>query len=170
MVVTVLNLAVKGTEQGTVLGVIYNSNVSETFAQMLDALNMVIIVIIVAAGLLAFVVLYNLTNININERIREISTLKVLGFYDMEVDNYIFRETILLSVIGDFVGLILGVFLSKFIIETAEIDMVMFGREIHPISFVLAFLVTLVFTFIVILFMHKYLVKINMVDALKSVE
>ncbi len=153
-----------------VQGVRFNSNMSETFSKMLASLNYVIVVIIVSAGMLAFVVLFNLTNINITERIREIATIKVLGFYDGEVDSYIFRENLLLTILGDFVGLGLGILLANYIIRTAEIDMVMFGRSIHGLSFVLAFAMTLVFSIIVALFMHRHLRKVNMVEALKSVE
>lgn len=155
---------------GCVQGVRYNNNMSETFANMLKSLNLVIVVIIISAGLLAFVVLYNLTNINITERIREIATIKVLGFYDGEVDSYIFRENLLLTALGDVVGLGLGVALAGYVIRTAEIDMVMFGRSIHALSFVLAFVITLLFSVIVALFMHRYLKKVNMVEALKSIE
>lgn len=153
-----------------VQGVRFNSSISESFAKMLQSLNSVIVVIIVSAGILAFVVLYNLTNINITERIREIATIKVLGFYDGEVDSYIFRENLLLTVLGDFVGLGLGILLAGYIIRTAEIDMVMFGRSIHGLSFFLAFAITLIFSVIVALFMHRHLTKINMVEALKSIE
>ncbi len=153
-----------------VQGVRYNNNMSETFSNMLKSLNLVIVVIIVSAGLLAFVVLYNLTNINITERIREIATIKVLGFYDGEVDAYIFRENLLLTLLGNTLGLGLGVALANYVIRTAEIDMVMFGRSIHGLSFLLASAITLLFSVIVALFMHRYLVKVNMVEALKSIE
>lgn len=153
-----------------VLAVNFNSGSAETFDAMLQALNMVIVVIIAAAGVLAFVVLYNLTNININERIREIATLKVLGFYDKEVDSYIFRENIILTMLGAAVGLVLGTFLAQFIITTAEVDIVMFGRDVYPLSYFLAAAMTMVFSLLVSLFMHRYLKKVNMIEALKSVE
>ena len=114
--------------------------------------------------------MYNLTNINITERIREIATLKVLGFYDGEVDSYIFRENILLSLLGTGVGLILGIFLANFVIVTAEVDLVMFGREIYPLSFILAAAVTMLFSLLVTVAMHSRLKKVNMIEALKSVE
>ncbi len=155
---------------GCVQGVNYNNHMSESFSSMLQSLNMVIVVIIVCAGLLAFIVLYNLTNINITERIREIATIKVLGFFDAEVDSYIFRENFLLTLLGDALGLGLGVLLARYVIKTAEVDMVMFGREIHGLSFLLSFVLTLVFSIVVALFMHRYLKKVNMVEALKSVE
>ena len=153
-----------------VLAVSFNTGNADTFMVMIQALNLVIVVIIAAAGALAFVVLYNLTNININERIREIATLKVLGFYDKEVDSYIFRENIILTLIGSLVGLVLGVYLAQFIIETAEVDLVMFGREVYPLSYVLSAALTIGFSFIVSLFMHKRLIKVDMIEALKSVE
>lgn len=153
-----------------VLAVSFNTGNAETFMAMLQALNYVIVVIIAAAGVLAFVVLYNLTNININERIREIATLKVLGFYDKEVDSYIFRENIILSFLGSLVGLVLGTYLAQYIIQTAEVDLVMFGREVYPLSYILAAALTIGFSLIVSLFMHKRLIKVNMIEALKSVE
>lgn len=152
------------------LDVTFNSNTMTTFTQMLDTLSSVIVVIIASAGLLAFVVMYNLTNINITERIREIATLKVLGFYDGEVDSYIFRENILLSLLGTGAGLVLGIFLARFVITTAEVDLVMFGRDIYPMSFVLAAVITMVFSVLVTLAMHKRLQNVNMIEALKSVE
>ena len=124
----------------------------------------------VAAAALAFVVLYNLTNINISERQREIATLKVLGFTPGEVDAYIYRETVLLSLIGAIVGMPLGIVMEYFVVLTAEVDQVMFGREIHPSSFVLAFVLTMLFTAIVMLAMRGKLRKIDMVGSLKSVE
>ena len=133
-------------------------------------MDLVTIVLIVSAGALALVVLYNLTNVNITERIREIATLKVLGFYDKEVSAYVFRENIVLSLIGGAVGLGLGTALCMFVIETAEIDEVMFGRTIHPLSFLWAFLVTAAFSVLVNLLMSRVLKKISMVESLKSVE
>jgi len=153
-----------------ILNVKFNSGTEESFASILRPLNYVIAVIIASAGLLAFVVMYNLTNINITERIREIATLKVLGFYDGEVDSYIFRENILLSLLGTGVGLILGIFLANFVIVTAEVDLVMFGREIYPMSFILAAAVTMLFSLLVTVAMHSRLKKVNMIEALKSVE
>ena len=170
----------KGTEQDKfgsellktegALTITFNSDTKVTFTNMLESLGMVIIVIISAAGLLAFVVLYNLTNINITERIREIATLKVLGFYDKEVDSYIFRENILLSLLGTGVGLILGIFLARFVITTAEVDLVMFGRNIYPLSFIFAAAATMLFSLLVTLAMHRRLQNVNMIEALKSVE
>ena len=129
-----------------------------------------VIVLIVSAAALAFVVLYNLTNVNITERIREIATLKVLGFYDKEVSSYVFWENNILSVMGAVIGLGLGVALCQFIIQTTEIDEVMFGRNIHPLSFLWAFGITVAFSLIVNLIMRRDLRKISMVESLKSVE
>ena len=154
----------------SVLGVSYKADLAVTMNTMLTALNSVIIVLILSAGALAFVVLYNLTNINITERIREIATLKVMGFYDLEVDGYIFRENIILTLMGIAVGLFGGVFFAEFVITTAEVDIVMFGRDIYPMSFVLAGAITLLFSVIVAVYMHRHLKKVDMIEALKSVE
>ena len=154
----------------SVLGVSYKADLADTMNTMLTALNSVIIVLILSAGALAFVVLYNLTNINITERIREIATLKVMGFYDLEVDGYIFRENIILTVMGIAVGLFGGIFFAEFVITTAEVDIVMFGRDIYPSSFVYAGALTLLFSVVVALYMHRHLKKVDMIEALKSVE
>lgn len=153
-----------------VLSVILNSKSSSSFSDMLGMIDMVIIVLIVSAGALAFVVLYNLTNVNITERIREIATLKVLGFYDREVSSYVFRENIILSVMGSAAGLLLGIVLLQFVVQTAEIDEVMFGREIHPTTFIFSFIITVAFSLAVNLIMTRLLKKISMVESLKSVE
>ena len=153
-----------------VMSVILNSDTSVAFSEMLSILDLVIVVLIVSAGALAFVVLYNLTNVNITERIREIATLKVLGFYDREVSSYVFRENIILSLMGSGAGLLLGIALCQFVVQTAEIDEVMFGREIHPFSYIWAFLITVAFSLLVNLIMTTVLKKISMVESLKSVE
>ena len=154
----------------SVLMVSYKADLAVTMNTMLTALNSVIIILILSAGALAFVVLYNLTNINITERIREIATLKVMGFYDLEVDGYIFRENIILTLMGIAVGLLVGIFFAEFVITTAEVDIVMFGRDIYPMSFVMAGAITLLFSVIVALYMHRHLKKVDMIEALKSVE
>lgn len=163
-------LAEKLLETDGVLAVSFSSTVMGTYKNMLTALNYVIWVIIAAAGALAFIVMYNLTNINITERIREIATLKVLGFFDKEVDAYIFRENILLTLLGTAFGLVLGVFLAKFVITTAEVDFVMFGRTIYLGSYILAAVLTVGFSVLVTLFMHKRLKNVDMIEALKSIE
>lgn len=148
----------------------FNTNAKSSFSDMITNLNSVVILIIVSAGALAFIVLYNLTNVNISERIREIATIKVLGFYDNEVSSYVFRENIILTVIGTILGLILGVFLHKFIMTTAELEFVMFGRDIKPISFILSGMLTFIFATLVNLCMYFKLKKVKMVESLKSVD
>lgn len=157
-------------EHDGVLSIVFLSDIEEEFNDMMGNLNFVIIVIILSAGALAFLVLFNLTNINITERIREIATIKVLGFRDHEVDAYIFRENMLLTLVGTFLGLFLGVFFHKYIIRTMEIDSMMFGQQAHPESFLWSVLLTLIFTLLVNLFMHRKLKRVNMVESLKSVE
>ena len=141
-----------------------------TFEETFRVLDLVVVVLILSAGALAFVVLFNLTNINITERMRELATLKVLGFYDKEVSMYIFRENIMLTLMGAGLGLILGRVLTAFVVRTAEIDMVMFGRQTKPLSFLLAFIITILFSIIVSMIMHRSMKRINMIDSLKSVE
>ena len=150
--------------------VTYNDETIASYRSMLKSVDSVVVVLVVAAALLAFVVLYNLTNINITERVREIATLKVLGFTPHEVNAYIYRETMLLSLIGAFVGLFLGIAMEGFVVITAEVDQVMFGREIHALSFVAAFALTMLFSVIVTLAMKFKLKKIDMVESLKSVD
>lgn len=142
----------------------------EQFNTMIEALNIIIWVIIITAGALAFVVLFNLTNVNISERIREIATLKVLGFRDKEVDSYIFKEIVLLTIIGALVGLPLGKIEENFIMTVINMENIMFGTDIHFLSYVYAFAITFAFTFIVLIFTKKELRKIEMVESLKSVE
>ena len=114
--------------------------------------------------------MYSLTNVNISERIREIATIKVLGFYDKEVSNYVFRENLILSFIGALVGLLLGTVLHRLIMNLAELDNVMFGRVISPTSYLLGIVITMFFSWLITKFMHYKLVKIKMVESLKSVE
>lgn len=152
------------------LNVAYTYNIQNQLDDMLESLNIVIVVLIISAGLLAFVVLYNLNNINITERKRELATIKVLGFYDQEVSAYVFRENILLTIIGVAVGIVLGSILHHFVIVTVEIDSVMFTRIIENISFVLSAVLTCMFSFFVNAVMHFKLKKIDMVESLKSVE
>ena len=142
----------------------------ERIANMMSSLNYVILVIILSAAALAFVVLYNLTNINIIERIREIATIKVLGFYRNETSNYVFRENILLTTFGMFAGLGLGVLLHGFVIDQIVVDLVYFRKEITPMSFLFSILLTFSFTFAVNQIMAIKLDKINMAESLKSIE
>ena len=148
----------------------YNDETINSSRSMLKSVDSVVVVLVVAAATLAFVVLYNLTNINIAERVREIATLKVLGFTQHEVNAYIYRETLLLALIGSLVGLVLGIFMEGYVIVTAEVDQVMFGRDIHLPSFIVAFALTMVFSVVVTLFMRSKLRRIDMVESLKSVE
>ena len=120
--------------------------------------------------MLAFVVLYNLSNINISERQRELATIKVLGFYDREVYSYVTRETVLLTIIGIALGLVLGYFLNYFIIGTCEINMLRFAKIIHPWSYIYSILITVVFTVIVNIITYFALKKIDMISSLKSIE
>ena len=157
-------------EQSGVLGVRFTNDMREQVEDMLGALNIVVYVLIISAGLLAFIVLYNLNNININERKRELATIKVLGFYDNEVAAYVYRENIFLSIIGIVVGVFLGIILHRYIITTVEVNMVMFARTIRTESFVISGLLTLIFSAIVNGVTYFKLKKINMVESLKSVE
>ena len=134
-------------EEEGALSVSYTTNVEEQLDDMLGSLNIVIVVLVISAGMLAFVVLYNLNNINITERKRELATLKVLGFYPMEVAEYVYRENVILTVIGAIVGILLGKILHRFIIVTVEIDTAMFGRNIDFSSFVYGFLITVGFRY-----------------------
>lgn len=138
--------------------------------KMLASLNLVVVVLIISAGLLAFIVLYNLTNINITERQRELATIKVLGFRPMEVGAYIFRETTLLTLLGCMAGLLGGIGMHRFVVTTAEVDMVMFGRGLHGIHFLWAVAATLLFSAFVDFVMYFKLKKISMVESLKSVD
>jgi putative ABC transport system permease protein len=150
--------------------VAFNDETIDTYRTMLQSVNIIVVVLVAAAALLSFIVLYNLININITERRREIASLKVLGFTPWEVNSYIFREVLLLTLIGAAIGLVLGVFLEGFVVATAEVDYVMFGREIHAWSFAAAFVLTIVFTCVVMFFMRAKLAAIDMVESLKSVE
>ncbi len=152
------------------IGVSFSKSVAETFADMLESISYIVIVLIICAGLLAFVVLYNLTNINITERQKELATIKVLGFTASEVSSYIYRETVILSLVGAAVGLICGVFLHSFVIITAEVDAVMFGRIISPLSYIYSAALTMGFTVLVNIAMSFKLKKIDMVESLKAPE
>ena len=137
---------------------------------MLNSINAVVVMIVVCAAVLALVVLYNLTNINVAERVKEIATIKVLGFYDREVTAYVMRETLALTIIGALFGLVGGIALHRFVIFTVEVDAVMFGRTIDPSSFVYSLALTMLFSLIVNLFMGHKLKKISMVESMKAPE
>lgn len=153
-----------------VLTVSYTNNMAEILEDMIQVLDSVIIVLIVSAGMLAFVVLYNLNNININERKRELATLKVLGFYDSEVGAYVYRENILLTLIGSGVGVFLGKWLHRFVVRTVEVDQTMFGLNITLESYLISIAFTILFSLLVNGMMYFKLKKIDMVESLKSVE
>lgn len=153
-----------------VQGTFLVESMREDFGKSLSSLDYVILILILAAGALAFVVLYNLTNINITERIREIATIKVLGFRDPEVSSYVYRENFFLTLIGTLLGLVLGLTMHQFVMNTMEVDNMMFGRKISLLSYGLSIALTLFFSFIVNLFMSSKLKKIDMVESLKSVE
>ena len=148
----------------------YYDGVVENFRKMISSLSIITVVLIISAAMLAFVVLYNLINVNISERIREIATIKVLGFYDNEVSQYVFRENIVLTVIGSLVGLLLGVLLHGYIMSVIEMDDVIFPKVIQVSSFFLSVGITILFGVIVNLVMNGRLKKIPMVESLKSVE
>lgn len=152
------------------LSVSYTHDIEKQLDDMLRSLNLVIIVLIISAGMLAFVVLYNLNTVNIAERKRELATLKVLGFYNGEVAQYVYRENILLTFLGAVVGVVLGKFLHLFIIETVEVDSAMFGRNINPPSFIYSLVLTVAFSMLINGVMYFKLKKIDMVESLKSIE
>ena len=137
---------------------------------MLKTMNYVVVILIVASALLDFVVLYNLANVNIAERQREIATLKVLGFYDKEVDNYINKENIIFTLLGVGIGLVFGTFLTSGIISGIEIDSLRFMRNINIMSYVYSAIITVTFSVIVNFIIHFVLKKIDMIESLKSVE
>lgn len=148
----------------------FYSSLQENFTDMIASISMVVVVLVISAAALAFVVLYNLSNVNISERTREIATIKVLGFTSRETSQYVNRESILLTMIGAAVGLIVGIFLHNLIMNLAEMDDIMFGRTIKPISFVISFALTMVFAIIINLVMQRKLKQIQMVESLKAVE
>ena len=153
-----------------VMNVTYTNSIEDQLNTMLQSLDLVIVVLIVSAGLLAFVVLYNLNNINITERRRELATLKVLGFYDTEVSSYVYRENIMLTIFSIVVGIVLGALLHRFVITTVEVDAVMFGRVVNWQSYLYSALLTTVFSLFVNWVMYYKLKKIDMVESLKRVE
>lgn len=157
-------------KQEGVASVSFISDFEKEMNDMLNNLNIVVFVLIVSAGLLAFVVLYNLNNINIAERKAELATLKVLGFFDLETAAYVYRENILLTVIGTAVGAGLGILLHRYVILTAEVDLIMFGRQILPASYLYSVLLTIGFAALINFMMFFQLRKINMVESLKSTE
>lgn len=158
-------LDIKGVE-----GVLFSTSNISKFNDMISTMNLVTYILIISAAALSFVVLYNLTNVNVSERIREIATIKVLGFYDKEVESYVYRENIIITFIGAFVGLFLGMALHNYIMHTIEMDNVMFGNAVTPSTFILSYVITVLFSFVVNFAMNNKLKKIPMVESLKAVE
>ena len=156
--------------ENQVSAVTVNQDMKERISQMMKSLDYIVFVVILAAAALAFIVLYNLTNINITERIREIATVKVLGFFRKETSSYVFRENWVLTGLGIAVGLVLGIFLHRFVMDQIHVDMVSFDVYIAPLSYVYAILLTFVFNFVVNLVMSVRLERINMAESLKSVD
>ncbi len=167
---TETRLGQKYLEMDKVKGVTFYSGSVENFNDMISTLNLVTYILIISAAALSFVVLYNLTNVNVSERIREIATIKVLGFYNNEVYAYVYRENIVISVIGAVFGLFLGVILHNFIMVTLEFDDMMYGNVIKLPSYIISFAFTIFFSILVNLFMQGKLKRIKMVESLKSVE
>lgn len=165
-----LTLEERLLDDNNVSSVVNVKNTLNHVKDLLKSLDLVVMILIVASALLAFVVLYNLANVNISERVREIATLKVLGFYDKEIDNYINRESIILTCIGIVIGLILGYFLTGFVITTCEIEGMRFGRNILWTSYIYSALITGVFSIIVNYVTHFVLKKVDMIESLKSIE
>jgi len=153
-----------------VTSISFYRSLADSFSDMISSLSFIVIVLVISAGLLAFVVLYNLTNVNVSERLREIATIKVLGFYDREVAEYVYRENMILTMIGALCGLVLGIGLHRLIMSLAEMENIMFGRNIDLSSFVYSFIITLGFALLVNLVMYRKLKKIPMVESLKSIE
>ena len=148
----------------------YTETLGADFEEQMSSLKIVILILIIAAGLLNFIVLYNLTNINIQERKSEIATIKVLGFRKNEVYDYIFRENDILSIIGSLLGVVFGYFIHGFIMDTINLDIAMFIKELRPSSYIIAILITLLFTKLINYYMRKVLNEVDMVESLKSIE
>lgn len=164
------NLGNKIMNIDSVQSVTFYSSLQKNFKDMIKSISYIVVVLVISAACLAFVVLYNLSNVNISERKREIATIKVLGFTRKEVDAYINRETILLTILGSLIGLGIGIGLHHLIMNLAEMDDIMFGRTINSISYVISFVMTIGFNAIINLCMHKKLNNIQMVESLKAVE
>lgn len=157
-------------DTGALTTVLQNSNNQKTINNILGGLNKVIVILILIATILAIVVIYNLTNINVLERIRELSTIKVLGFFDKEVTMYIYRETILLSAIGILVGYIIGIWLHEFIITNLPPTNAMFDPSLRIGNFIISTLIPSIITIILAIIMHRKIKSVDMLESLKSVE
>ena len=158
------------SDQDNVLAVSVTGDMRERIGSMMESMNYIVLLIIACAGSLAFIVLYNLTNINITERLREIATIKVLGFYAKETADYVFRENLLLTGMGAVVGLGLGKWLHWFVMYNINLDMVSFKTLIEPVSYLWSFVLTFVFAMFVNALMFFKLERINMAESLKSIE
>lgn len=165
-----VNLAKELMNEYGISAVAYTDQIKGSFVNILDAISYLVLILVVCAGLLAFIVLYNLSIINITERIKEIATLKVLGFDDGEVSAYIFRENVILTIVGVLEGIILGFLLHKWIIVIAEVDIIMFGRSIELPSYLYAVALAFAFSMFVNVVLYKKLKKVDMVESLKSIE
>lgn len=157
-------------DKNSISSVEFTSTAKDLFSDVMDNMNFVVWILIISAGLLDFVVLYNLSNVNISERIRELASLKVLGFYNKEVYNYIAKETTILTIIGMILGLASGYFLNFFIMQTCELDMFMFDKRVNLTSYIYGIILTVLFSIIVNIVTYFALKKINMIESLKSVE
>ncbi len=164
------DLSRKLLDNEDILGVAYSSDIMGRFIDTIGSLKSIVLVLIVSAGLLAFIVMYNLMNINVNERKRELATIKVLGFYDREVSAYIYRENNVAVLLGIIAGLIGGIFLEKFVVTVAEVDVVMFISDMAWWCYVVSALITALFAVIVTIVVHFTLKKIDMVESLKAIE
>ena len=157
-------------DSGKFSGIQYSSDTMEMFLDVIESLNHIVFLVIGFSTFLAITVLYNLTTINISERTREIATLKVLGFHDKEVSSYVYRETMLLTIVGIILGFGLGVLLNYFVMAVAETDEILFLKTVDPISYLFTFLIMILFTILVQIVTHFLLKTIHMIDSLKSVE
>ena len=146
------------------------SSTRDTYQHSMERIDFVVVIVILSAAALAMVVLYNLSNINITERQRELATIKVLGFYDREVSAYVYRENIVLTVFGIALGIAMGHFLHVWLVRSVEIELMMFGRETDPMAYVWAACLTVLFSVLVNLMAHRKMKKIDMVESLKSAE
>lgn len=153
-----------------VSNVTVNADTMERIGTMMNSLDIIVLVVILCAGGLAFIVLYNLTNINITERVREIATVKVLGFYKKETVSYVFRENMLLTALAVLPGLLLGCLLHAFVMSEIQVDLIAFDVHVRPVSYLYSALLTFVFAWIVDRFMGRKLEEISMTESLKSVD
>lgn len=165
-----IKLADRIKENEQVASVIFEKNIEDEFITSLNGLTTIVVLFIGCASLLSFTVLVNLNNINIEERIRELATIKVLGFYKKEVESYVFRENIILTIFGTIIGLGLGMGILGLIIKSAEVETIFLSKDINVVNLGIAAVITILFTLITNLFMKKKLKNINMIDSLKSIE